>query len=97
MLFRRWAQARSVPQVTCYTRAGCCLCEQAHRALSRLAADGRVRVIYVDIDSDADLQARYGTRVPVVECDGLVLAEGKVSEVRLRRALDQRAVAAGGA
>jgi hypothetical protein len=87
-LFRR--ATPTVADLTCYTRAGCCLCDQARTALTRLAARGLATVTYVDIDIDAALVARYGTRVPVVCRGDEVLAEGKVSEVRLARALMAR-------
>lgn len=79
--------------VTLYTRAGCHLCDLARKPLARLVAampGAALRV--VDVDSDNALGAAYGLRVPVVTAlvDGqeAVLAEGKVSEIRLRRALD---------
>lgn len=79
--------------VTLYTRAGCHLCDLAKKPLARLvAATPGAALRVVDIDTDAALVAAYGLRVPVVTAsrDGqeAVLAEGKVSEIRLRRALD---------
>jgi hypothetical protein len=74
----------------CYTRDGCCLCDQARRALDRLAARGLASVRYVAIDGDERLRDAYGTRIPVVCLGDEVLAEGKVSEVWLARALAAR-------
>jgi hypothetical protein len=84
-LLRR--EAAPPARLTCYTKAGCCLCDQAHKALDRLAKRGLATVEYVPIEGDPALTARYGTRIPVVTLGDEVLAEGKVSEVWLARAL----------
>jgi hypothetical protein len=48
----------------------------------------RVDVVEVDIDSDDDLTARYGLRIPVVLGDaGQVLGEGLIDARELRRAM----------
>ncbi len=83
--------------LTCYTKAGCCLCERAEATLRRMERRGRVRVQFVPIEGDPELLARYGQRIPVVFLGDEVLAEGKVSEIWLGRALDARRAAAGAA
>jgi len=54
------------PKVTLYTRAGCCLCDDAKRVLS----DARRRADFdyeeLDIDRDPELCALYNDEVPVV-------------------------------
>lgn len=45
-----------------YTRTGCHLCEQAAVLLIRAGISWRP----VDIDDDAELEDRYGLRVPVL-------------------------------
>ena len=37
----------------------------------------------MDIDDDDELTAHYGLRIPVVLCDGVVLAEGEFTAMRL--------------
>jgi glutaredoxin len=58
------------PRVTLYTRAGCCLCDEAKRVL----VDARRRADFdyeeVDIDSDPALAARYNDEVPVIAING---------------------------
>jgi glutaredoxin len=58
------------PKVTLYTRAGCCLCDDAKRVL--MEARGRARFDYeeVDIDGDAELARRYNDEVPVIAING---------------------------
>ena len=54
------------PRVTLYTRAGCCLCDEAKVVL----ADARRRADFdyeeLDIDRDPELLRRYHDEVPVV-------------------------------
>jgi len=77
--------------VTLYSRMGCHLCDRAKKPVTRFvgATPGAILQV-VDVDTDPDLCARYGLRVPVVTATmagrEMVLAEGKVSEVWLRRA-----------
>lgn len=69
---------------TLFTRRGCHLCEQAEDLLELLCAD----VTLVDVDTSAELTARYGLRVPVLERDGVVLMEGPFDERLLARLLE---------
>jgi glutaredoxin len=54
------------PQVTLYTRAGCCLCDDAKHVI----ADARQRAEFdyaeIDIDADPDLVRLYNHEVPVI-------------------------------
>ena len=54
------------PTVTLYTRAGCCLCDDAKRALleARLRADFDYEEF--DIDADPELRRLYNDEVPVI-------------------------------
>lgn len=79
-------RARRRPVVTVYTRRGCHLCAQAEAAVTRLAR-GRADVRLLDIDEDPALTDRFTVRVPVVEVDGVEVAEYQVDVEVLRRAL----------
>jgi glutaredoxin len=74
-----------------YTRRGCRLCEEAEDMLAAVGCNPRL----VDVDADADLAARYGLRVPVLEIDGAVVLEGRFDEQRLAAALGSRGRARG--
>jgi glutaredoxin len=54
------------PQVTLYTRAGCCLCDHAKQVIeaARLRADFDYDEI--DIDTDPALVRLYNDEVPVI-------------------------------
>ena len=68
--------------VTLYTRAGCHLCEEAEATI-RATAGPDVDVVLVDIDADPALHERYTVRVPVVEVDGVEIAEYEVDAAQL--------------
>jgi glutaredoxin len=66
-----------------YTRAGCCLCDEAKKVL---AAHG-LALEEIDIDADPQLRDRYSDCVPVVVIDGRERFRGRVDERLLKRLL----------
>jgi glutaredoxin len=76
------------PVVTVYTRKGCHLCDEAEAVVRRVARRAEVRLL--DVDEDPALTERYTVRVPVVEVDGVEVAEFEVEPTRLRAALRGR-------
>jgi glutaredoxin len=71
-----------------YTRDGCGLCREAERLVATEARGHDVR--RVDIDDDPALQRAYNVRVPVVEVDGVEVAEGRLPPGAVRTALRAR-------
>ncbi|MGY1622701.1 glutaredoxin family protein [Geodermatophilus sp. SYSU D00965] len=69
------------------TREGCHLCEDAATTLAQIAAEAGLPTASVDVDSDPELQAEYGDRVPVVLLDGREHSYFAVDVPRLRRDL----------
>ncbi len=70
-----------------YTRAGCHLCERARAVVAaECAAVGR-QVVDIDVDTDPQLQRRYGEYVPVVVVDGEQVGYWQIDRNRLRAAL----------
>jgi ribosomal protein S18 acetylase RimI-like enzyme/glutaredoxin len=65
------------------TRRGCHLCEEAERILSSRG----VAFAAVDVDNEPELSRLYDFRVPVLLLDGRPLAEGKLDEATIDRAL----------
>jgi hypothetical protein len=91
LLRRRGGDAGAAPlELTCYGKADCSLCDKAKVPVGRLvrASGGRLVARWVDIGADDALMARWGERIPVVCAGERVLAEGKISEVWLRRAVE---------
>jgi len=52
--------------LTVYGREHCHLCQDMIAALQKLRANYPFRLEVIDVDSDTDLQSRYGQRVPVL-------------------------------
>jgi glutaredoxin len=77
----------TAPRVTVYTRSNCGLCEKAEVEVARICADVGAGWTTVDVDSDPELRAEYGDRVPVIEVDGREHGFWRVEEDRLRAAL----------
>ena len=69
------------------TREGCHLCEAAETTLTQVAAEAGLEPAVVDVDTDPELQAEYGDRVPVVLLDGREHSYFTVDVPRLRRDL----------
>ena len=75
--------------ITLYSRPGCHLCEDMKAIIARAAAamPGALYVDEIDISRDAELERRYGLKIPVLEIDGKRVAKYRVSEEDLRRML----------
>ena len=57
-------------EVILYTRAGCCLCDDAKRVVAELQKKVRFLLREIDIDQDPELRRRYNEEVPVVFIHG---------------------------
>lgn len=76
-------------RVTVYTRVGCGACAAAESDVERICTELGHAWTAVDVDSDPELRAEYGDRVPVIMIDGREHGFWKVEEPRFRAALDQ--------
>jgi glutaredoxin len=76
------------PRITLLSRPGCHLCDEARTIIARVAADLGVTFEERDVDlSPADL-AQYSEMIPVTFVDGVQHDFWRVSEDRLRAALE---------
>jgi glutaredoxin len=78
------------PRVTLYTRAGCCLCDDAKRVLmeARLQADFDYEE--VDIDTDEELRRLYNEEVPVIAINARKAFKYRVDMKEFLRRLEAR-------
>lgn len=74
-------------RVVLYGRSGCHLCDVARELVAQECAGAGQRWSEVDVDTDPQLQARYGEYVPVVVVDGTVQGYWQIDRARLRAAL----------
>jgi len=92
---RRRVRAAPVSLVL-YTRRDCPLCDEMKAELARARpalarVGGAFELREVDVDADAELAARHGRSVPVLEIAGRVAFEGRVTAADLERALARHA------
>ncbi|RRO13281.1 glutaredoxin family protein [Saccharopolyspora rhizosphaerae] len=69
------------------SREGCHACDDAIADVRRICGELGVGWSVSDVDTDSELRAEYGDRVPVILIDGVEHGFWKVEEERLRRAL----------
>jgi glutaredoxin len=79
------------PQVTLYTRKGCCLCDDAKRVLESARKRAGFDLCEIDIDADAALQSAYNNEVPVITINGRKAFKYRVNEPELLKKLAARA------
>jgi glutaredoxin len=75
-------------RILIYTREGCHLCAEAESKVAHICDELELSFTTVDIDSDPELRAEYGDRVPVIMVDGREHGFFRVEEKRLRAALE---------
>lgn len=75
-------------EIIFYTRKGCSLCEEFERLLTPMLERHGYDFRRVDVDSSAVLQERFGSRVPALEVNGKVVAEGRVTAKELEHGLE---------
>jgi hypothetical protein len=75
------------PRLQLLVRENCHLCVTAWETLARIGAEAGEVPVEVDVDTDPELQAEYGDRVPVVLLDGREHSYFTVDVERLRRDL----------
>jgi glutaredoxin len=78
---------RRFSRVVVYSRSECHLCDDAKAVLADYV-EYLPQIEEVDIDSDPDLQNRFGESIPVVEIDGEIRFRGRVEEMLLRRLIE---------
>jgi glutaredoxin len=66
-------------RVTLYTRAGCCLCEEAKQVLAAARGHAAFEFEEIDIDRHPEWLPLYNDEVPVIAIDGRKAFKYKVS------------------
>ena len=86
----RWKPAepgRRFSRVVVYSRPECHLCDDAKAVLADYV-EYLPRIEEVDIDSNPELQGRFGESIPVIEIDDEIRFRGRVEEMLLRRLIE---------
>jgi glutaredoxin len=79
------------PLVTLYTRAGCCLCDDAKRVLAEARKRADFDYEEFDIDADAELRRLYNDEVPVIAINSAKAFKYRVDMKEFLRRLAARA------
>jgi len=77
------------PEIVLYTRKACSLCAEFERLLQPILKHRGVAFCRTDVDHSKDLKETFGSRVPVLEVNGKVIAEGRVSAGELKKRLEE--------
>ncbi len=81
----------SARTLTLLTRAECGLCEDMLKELQALHARHELPAIrLLDVDSDPQLQRRYGLKIPVLLLDQVPVCSARLDPTELLRALRGR-------
>ncbi len=78
------------PLVTLYTRAGCCLCDDARRVLAEAGRRADFDYEERDIDCDPELLRQYNEQVPVIAIDGVKAFKYRVDGAEFLKKLRAR-------
>ena len=76
------------PGLVVVSREGCGLCADMLRALAELERSAAIpTVTIIDVDADAELEGRFGLKVPVLLLDGSVICHYTLNSKELLRLL----------
>lgn len=72
-------------EVTLYMKENCPLCDDAEEALHALRSKWEFQLTKKNIYEDDQLLELYQLRIPVIEVNGKIIAEGIIDEQRLQK------------
>ncbi len=80
----RSAEEQGAPRLTLYSREYCHLCDEMLAALGPLREEFGIAIDVIDVDSDATLERRFGTLVPVLLHAGTELCHYHLDAPKIR-------------
>ena len=78
------------PKLTLYSRRDCCLCDEMKTVIQQIAARTALELVEIDVDSDDELKAKYGSEVPVLFIDGRKAFKYRLTAAALTRKLHRK-------
>ena len=91
-MISRWrAQAGQPIPLVLYTRANCPLCDEMKLEIARAGERRALMLEEIDIETDPELEERYGRSIPVLEIAGRVAFKGRLTPSDLERKLERGA------
>jgi glutaredoxin len=79
------------PQLILYSRRDCCLCDEMKTVIQQVAARTALQLVEIDVDSDDELKAKYGSGVPVLFIDGRKAFKYRLTAAALTKKLHPKA------
>jgi hypothetical protein len=80
--------SRQTRRILFYTREGCLLCDEFEVLIQPLLQGRGLQYERIDIDQSPEAKGLYGRRIPVLEIDGAVVAEGRVTPSGIERKIE---------
>lgn len=77
-------------RLTLLTRAGCRLCDEMKTVVEEVGRNRGLTLTEVDVSTQPELEARWGTEIPVLLCGEREIARHRVSVGQLTAAISQR-------
>lgn len=74
-------------ELVLYISTGCCLCHELRGQIEKLRGEFGFTLEEVDITGIPELEARYGTELPVLMIDGRKAVKCRISTAGLRQRL----------
>lgn len=74
-------------RLTFYSRPDCCLCEDMQTVLAQVRRDTPFDLEEIDIETDPELESRYGQEIPVLFVNGRKAFKYRLTANELRRRL----------
>jgi predicted PurR-regulated permease PerM len=75
-------------EILFYTREGCLLCDEFEALLQAFLNCRGLHYQRIDVDQNSAVKERFGKRVPVLQINGAVVAEGRTSPAALEECLE---------
>jgi glutaredoxin len=73
------------PQVEIYSRPGCHLCDEAKEVIERVRQRIAFGLTIINIETDRELEKKYGEQIPVVFVNGIKAFKYHVDEVEFEK------------
>lgn len=78
------------PKLTLYSRQDCCLCDEMKTVIRQVAASTPLHLVEIDVDSNDELQTKFGSEVPVLLINGHKAFKYRLTAAQLTRKLNHQ-------
>jgi len=90
-LLSGWQRPQARLELVLYTKRDCPLCDAMKAELARARVRPPFQLVEVDVERDAELLARHGRSIPVLEIAGRAAFKGRLTAAEFERRYARRA------